>query len=732
MEQNDAGRSMTEMLGVLAIIAILSIAALATYSYAIAKSASNDLLEELNKRAIVASMQKIRGEKTLNSSEFGDSTRNGYPTQTYILSYDTRFFAIKVQQVPVRVCKIFLRENWKLPSQILIGDELYNGSVSPCNALGDDIAPDMEFIFFEDLDSSYQPPKTCQGSVDCGKCESCINSICQNPDNLIYYHGQCLTGIPCQDGATWNEDKNMCECAEGVYVNGACVPSADCPNEAQWDASIQQCVCLDESLTYDEALKECKNNPCKEDEDLSYFWNGERQYEKCCPTGRKAAYINENGQASSNGYCCPAGYDTVTPPRSWGGYSFKQTVCVRSMCETGYLKQFYRGGSHLPICCDDENVEAAMVTSDGQLNENGVCCARDEMVYEGDNYSYCVKKTCSLLLPNRLTVDYGKCGGAGRPFTDEIPICCPQGVTAAARCDENGKCSNYGVCCQPGSTRIFTDCSSRCMLQSCPVGQILTKFKNNYADQAKCCDEDAPGAAYFDSHGNVHSDGVCCEVGETAVQAEYGRCSAGPNSCSADEDLADYYQSGTWLKMCCPKGVTGASSGHNSRPVCCQVGEKAVRGDSFSRCVPASCGADEELINFPYPNFSTDNPSEKCCPTGTPGAAYCNSSGSCSSSGYCCAVGETVQKGKNNSVCVPNVCPSTAPNKLTYTVGGISFSKCCPSASRAAAYQNILSATNYGGFCCGENEIAVQVGSNAQCQACPNGTRPNDAGNQCI
>lgn len=730
MKHKDTGRSMVEMLAVLALIAILSIAALAGYAYAVAKGAANDLLDELNKRVVVASVQKMRGIIEFDMDEFGDKTKNGYPVQTYVLPYDKRFFALKVQQVPIRVCEIFLRDNWQLPSQIIIGSEIFNGDESLCRLAESDMAPDMEFIFFEGLDASAQPPIPCRGSAECGPCESCIEYLCQNPNNLVYYHGQCLTGTPCQDGAVWNEKENMCECADGVYVNGACVPAADCPTDAKWDASIQQCICKDAMKSYDEVLKECRDNPCKEGEYISYFWNGTQQYEQCCPIGRKAAYIDENGNEGR--VCCPLGYDAVTPPRSWGGYTFKQTVCVRSMCESGYLKQFYRGGEYLPICCDDENVEAAMITSSGQLNNNGVCCAADETVYEGDNYSYCVKKTCSSLLPNRLTVDYGKCGGAGRPFTDEIPICCPAGVTAAARCDENGVCFSYGVCCQPGSTRIFTDCSSRCMLQSCPVGQKLTKFKSNYAEQSKCCDEDAPGSAYYDSHGKGHSDGVCCEVGETAVQAEWGRCSAGPNSCSADEDLAEYYQSGTWLKMCCPKGVTGASSGFNSGPVCCQVGEKAVRGDSFSRCVPASCGAEEELVTYLYPWFSTDNPSEKCCPTGSPGAAYCNSSGVCNTAGYCCATGETIQKGKNNSVCVPNVCPSTAPNKLTYMVGGVSFDKCCPSTSKAAAYMNALSAANYGGYCCGENEIAIQVGSNTQCQACSDGMRPNDAGNQCI
>lgn len=726
MKLKEQGRSMIEMLGVLAIAGILSIGALVGYSYMVAKNAANDLLDELNKRVVVVSTQMLQGNRILNVEEFGDTTRHGYPTQTYILPYDTRFFAIAVDQVPVRVCKIFMRENWPLPSQVLIDNVVYDGDESLCN--GEDTAPEMVFIFYEGLDTSLTPPRTCHGSFDCSYCESCIESLCRNPDNLIYYMGQCLKGIPCQDGASWDNEQNMCVCPTGVYVGDSCVTDAGCPIDARWNASLQRCVCNDQSKTYDEIQRKCIDNPCSSGQEVGYFWNGSQQYEKCCPTGQKPAYINENGQTSSAGFCCPRGYDAVTPPKSWGGYEFKQTMCVRALCEKGNLTSYYKGGLYLPICCEEEGVMAAQVSSGGNLSENGLCCAPDETVYEGDNYSYCVKKECPVSLSNRLTVDYKKCGGAGRPFTDEIPICCPAGVTAAARCNESGQCSSYGYCCQPGSTRVFSDCSSRCMLQSCPVGQELVYFKSNYANQAKCCDEDAPGAAYFDSHGKSHASGVCCEPGETAVQSEYGRCSAGPNSCGANEDLADYYQ-GAWLKMCCPKGVKGASSwAYNAAPICCQVGEKSVRGSSGSVCVPDSCGADETLFKFAGPNFEEPNLLEKCCPAGSSGAAYCNSSGTCASSGFCCGADETVVGAGGNSVCVPTVCSGSAPKRLNYTVGGHTFVKCCPVTSKAAAYLNVLSATNYAGFCCGENEIAIA----SKCEVCPSGFSPNESGDKCI
>ena len=53
MNNNQNGRSMTEMLGVLAIIGILSIGALLGYLYAINQYKSSNTLEEITRRNVV-------------------------------------------------------------------------------------------------------------------------------------------------------------------------------------------------------------------------------------------------------------------------------------------------------------------------------------------------------------------------------------------------------------------------------------------------------------------------------------------------------------------------------------------------------------------------------------------------------------------------------------------------------------------------------------------------------
>ena len=54
MMKNEAGRSMVEMLGVLAIIGVLSVAGIAGYSMAMRKLKANDIIDLASKARIVA------------------------------------------------------------------------------------------------------------------------------------------------------------------------------------------------------------------------------------------------------------------------------------------------------------------------------------------------------------------------------------------------------------------------------------------------------------------------------------------------------------------------------------------------------------------------------------------------------------------------------------------------------------------------------------------------------
>ena len=102
---NERGRSMVEMLGVLAVAGVLSIGGVAGYRYAIDKMNANDIINEVKKRAVTASQQRILGQN-VNLSEYGDNGRiKGIHAVTPINDYtgDKEFFALTVSAIPQRV-----------------------------------------------------------------------------------------------------------------------------------------------------------------------------------------------------------------------------------------------------------------------------------------------------------------------------------------------------------------------------------------------------------------------------------------------------------------------------------------------------------------------------------------------------------------------------------------------------------------------------------------------------
>ncbi len=90
------------MLGVLAVAGVLSIGGVAGYRYAMDKMNANDIINEVKKRAVTASQQRILGQN-ISLAEYGDNGRiKGIHTVTATNDYagDKGFFALTVSAVP--------------------------------------------------------------------------------------------------------------------------------------------------------------------------------------------------------------------------------------------------------------------------------------------------------------------------------------------------------------------------------------------------------------------------------------------------------------------------------------------------------------------------------------------------------------------------------------------------------------------------------------------------------
>ena len=101
---DESGRSMVEMLGVLAIIGVLSIGGIAGYTYAMNKSKANDILDGVSQRALVVSQQMILGN-TASLVEYNNKKIGDYEVNLSDKDYGTGFFGIQVSGVEQAVCE---------------------------------------------------------------------------------------------------------------------------------------------------------------------------------------------------------------------------------------------------------------------------------------------------------------------------------------------------------------------------------------------------------------------------------------------------------------------------------------------------------------------------------------------------------------------------------------------------------------------------------------------------
>lgn len=98
-----SGRTMVEMLGVLAIIGILSIAGITGYSYAITKNKTNNLINELNLRATIISQQLSSG-KNASLSEFKQPSY--YPITLQVFTPNpSKYFGLQATNIEKKVCE---------------------------------------------------------------------------------------------------------------------------------------------------------------------------------------------------------------------------------------------------------------------------------------------------------------------------------------------------------------------------------------------------------------------------------------------------------------------------------------------------------------------------------------------------------------------------------------------------------------------------------------------------
>ena len=270
-KDSENGRSMVEMLGVLAIVGVLSIVGLNGYTKAMNRYHANELLNEAAKRAVLVAGSFLNGDGN-NLPQFDETPMAGGKFKSNVTSPADGKFAIEIDGVDDDLCNL-VKE--------LAGPIVQN--IAPENCSGDN--NNMILTYNNDLSTNNNGQNT--GGNTGG-----------NTSN---------TGTSTEDGWTGNEPGANCEgidrptVGQGQTACSVCLKTGE--NTSDWFDSNAMCgtdqVCNNgictEALTGDGCLKnsDCKTLDPENCGNGKCFCNYDENVDaETGPTGKNGSCIN--------------------------------------------------------------------------------------------------------------------------------------------------------------------------------------------------------------------------------------------------------------------------------------------------------------------------------------------------------------------------------------------------------------------------------------------------------
>ena len=274
---NEQGRSLTEMLGMLAIIGILSVAGVAMYNSAMNKHRANELIYEAQKRATTVAMQITAGRDTLSIGEFTNPT--GYVFDVEKNPNNANQFNITLDAVPSDICT---------QMKTVVGDSTVLRVISnDCTKL----------TFNNDLSTKqYASDNQTQEA-----CEDAGNTWCTKGDNGAGVKCAEGTGADCCAGVEYDHQCQKCTAGTGeissTNENSSCSRSV-------WNAETQQ---------YEPGAGVCRSGVCV---------NPDVENGKVCTT-------NDDCGGTGSGYYCQITYNAADNLN--GNLNDTNTECYKNL-----------------------------------------------------------------------------------------------------------------------------------------------------------------------------------------------------------------------------------------------------------------------------------------------------------------------------------------------------------------------------------------------------------------
>ncbi len=263
--QIESGRSMVEMLGVLAVIGVLSIGGIAGYSYGMDKYRANQTINDISLRTVDLLTQASQGHPALSFAEWeNEDSIYDFSNPTYVEGENLIAFDIgTTKKLPKSVCQMVFDGLSNTVVQIDI-NAVHANSNETCGT-------DNTMTFYFEGGGNGTGGETGEqcGDTICGTCQKC-DSATETCVTVANYEQKCTTDDNktgwCVSGAC--EPDTTCNCDEGYYCTDTNdsgehpTPSGNCVDaESQFRtvdiAGTTYCISNDPMSWWD-AVSACK------------------------------------------------------------------------------------------------------------------------------------------------------------------------------------------------------------------------------------------------------------------------------------------------------------------------------------------------------------------------------------------------------------------------------------------------------------------------------------------
>ncbi len=495
-KSGEAGRSMVEMLAVLAIIGVLTIGAMAGYRYSLEVIMANNIVNGVTARSVIIGQQRVLG-RPLNLKEFHpnsskDLIYDRFEVEVYEDYYEdgTNIQALEVRDIPQNVCKRVVKTEFPDMATVAVndvvdgecdipdGDKICSSFTCSEEFLSREYHNTVAFIFGEGGYTGF-----------CEKRTDCPYPICQK----------------CQEGvcvANTDQDGEPCSTAAGLCcMDGVCISDESCGYEPS--DGEESCG----EVKHGEQYNDC--GLC----DNGTVIMGEEITDPCVQCDLHTDYKKTpraDGTGQSDGKCCVGGelkYDATHCPATCEGMG---TAC--QVCDGNTGNWIFKDNTKTKVCgtecCGSEGCNSLGTGCKKSCEGTGNACQTCDdttgewVLNDSGKTNVCGTECCGSEGCNSLGTGCKKsCEGTG----NACQVC--DGNTGNWVLKDNTKTKVCGTeCCgSEGCNSLGTGCKKACT----GTGNIC-----------QVCDDTTGEWKTVEDGSNKQDDGRCCIDGALAYDAE--------------------------------------------------------------------------------------------------------------------------------------------------------------------------------------------------------------------